>query len=81
MESRDIGFWVLEMQAEPYIRELNDADAGRFSFQAEDIKKADEFLRASGIDNIGLWGAHFWQYREKIGDKSWIRAVAEIVNQ
>ena len=78
VESRDIGFWVLEMQAEPYIRELNDADAGRFSFQAEDIKKADEFLRASGIDNIGLWGASFWLYRESIGDSSWMNEVKQL---
>ncbi|MBI3282803.1 cellulase family glycosylhydrolase [Candidatus Curtissbacteria bacterium] len=81
VESKNIDFWVLEMQAEPYIRSLEDAKRSEFPFTAEDLAKADLLLRTRGVETIGFWGVHFWQYRESIGDKSWIRAVKEIVNR
>lgn len=75
-----VGFWIMEMQAEPYIRDLTDAGKDKFSFMAEDIIRADNFLTSRRIESIGFWGANFWIYREKIGDSSWINAVKGIVN-
>lgn len=77
---KEVDFWILEMQAEPYIRSLTDAGKDKFSFMAEDIVKADNFLKSRRIESVGFWGANFWIYREKIGDNSWIDAVKGIVN-
>lgn len=77
---RGVGFWITEMQAEPYIRDLGDAGKNKFSFNAGDIVNADSFLRSRNVQSIGLWGANFWIYRQKLGDESWINAVAGVVN-
>ncbi len=79
-QDRDIDFWIMEMQAEPYIRNLADAAKDKFSFSADDIVKADSFLKSRRIESVGFWGANFWIYREKTGDSSWINAVKGIVN-
>ncbi len=73
-----VGVWVAEMQAEPYIRTLDDARGNVFSFNSADLAYADNFVRSVGFDHIGLWGASFWQYREKIGDDSWENAVKRL---
>ena len=75
---RGVGLWVLEMQAEPYIRTLEDAKSQKFFYKASDILKADIYLRGSQIESIGLWGAPFWLYRQKNGDDSWIEAVKSL---
>lgn len=80
-QSKNVGFWLLEMQAEPYIRTLDDANKKDFAFTPEDLSKADLLLRSQDVETIGLWGVHFWQYREKLGDSSWMSAAKKIVNQ
>lgn len=67
--------WILEMQAEPYIKNLDEAQDQFLSFEPVDIKAADSFLKSYEIESVGLWGAHFWQYREEQEDRSWIEAV------
>ena len=81
-EVEEAGFrlWVLEMQAEPYIKKLDEAVDPLLSFESADIAAAERFLRSYQIESVGLWGAHFWQYRESLGDDSWMRTVKEIVN-
>lgn len=71
--------WVLEMQAEPYIRVLSDADKTQ-AFKAADMLKASNYLIDSRVKYVGLWGAEFWEYRKSKGDNSWIEAAWEIVN-
>lgn len=78
--AKGIGLWIMEMQAEPYIRTFDDAKKSKYFYKPADIIKADEYLRSSRVENVGLWGAPFWLYREKIGDKSWLKAVSELVN-
>lgn len=73
-----IGLWVMEMQADPYVRTLDDANRAQHSFSASEVKKAAKFLRQSRIKSIGFWGAPFWLYREKLGDSSWKNSVLEI---
>lgn len=75
-----IDLWVLEMQAEPYIKKVEEAKDPLLSFEPEDISAADKFLRSYGIKSIGFWGVHFWQYRKERGDFSWSDAVKQIVN-
>lgn len=77
---KDVDLWILEMQAEPYIRVFDDASQKEFAFSADDITKANEYLRSLQIKSIGLWGAHFWRYREKNGDDSWARTIKSLTN-
>lgn len=79
-ERQGAEFWVMEMQAEPYIRSQNDAKKTKFAFSPYDIEKGNDFLKSYGIKSIGFWGAHFWQYKEKTGDSSWIDTVLGITN-
>jgi len=81
VESKGAKFWVLEMQAEPYIKKLSQANDPILSFSADDIRKADSFLRSYKIESIGLWGIHFWQYQEKNGDPSWVKTVKSVVDR
>lgn len=75
-----IKLWVLEMQAEPYIRVRSDADKQKYYFDAADVLAAESYLRSSKMESVGLWGASFWHYRRKIGDDSWMDTVKAIVN-
>jgi len=79
-EKKGLKFWVLEMQVEPYIRVLDDARRRDFYFSATDVEKADTYLKASRVESVGLWGASFWLFRERVSDESWIETVAKIVN-
>ena len=76
--AKNIDVWAIEVQADPYIRILEDAKRNNFSFNADDITKADRFIRSIGFRNVGLWGGPFWMYRESIGDKSWIDAISRL---
>lgn len=78
-EEKGINLWVLEMQAEPYIRILENAKREKYSYSPWDVVMADRYLRSFQIESVGLWGAPFWQYREKMGDNSWINAAKAIV--
>lgn len=80
LQRRGIELWVLEMQAEPYIRTREYADGDTFFLAPDDVSKADEFLKSSRIESVGFWGAPFWLYRESIGDKSWVDTVSGIVD-
>lgn len=80
VEANGNKFWILEMQAEPYIKKLNGAQDPFLSFTPQDIEAADNFLKSYRIESVGLWGAHFWQYRYKHGDSSWKKIVQQIVN-
>lgn len=80
VEGKGIKFWVLEMQAEPYIRDLESAQSNDFSFSLDDVWKADTYLRSFRIEAVGLWGAPFWQFRQKAADSSWVDAVKGITN-
>lgn len=80
VENNGNDLWVLEMQSEPYIRKKTDAAASKFSFTPGDIKLGNNFLKSYGIKSVGLWGAHFWQYKQANGDNSWINAVKSITN-
>lgn len=79
-EKKNLDFWILEAQAEPYVRNLDYAKNGKFSFNSKDISKAVGYLSSYRVDSIGLWGANFWQYRESVGDKSWTEEVKKIIN-
>ena len=79
-EARGVDFWVLEAQAEPYIRVIEDASSANFAFEPADIKKGADFLRSFGVKSIGFWGANFWQHREKNGDRVWVDTVKKIVD-
>lgn len=81
VESHGSKLWVLEMQAEPYVKNLGEAGDPLLSFTPADIGDANRFLRSYGIESVGFWGAHFWQYREKMGDDSWMEEVKQVVNQ
>ena len=78
-EEKGAKFWVLEMQAEPYIKKLDEADDPYLTFTAGDIEKGNNFLRSYRIESVGLWGANFWLYKEKSGDYSYTKAVKSIV--
>lgn len=73
-------FWILEMQAEPYVKKLEEATDPLLSFEPADIAAADKFLRSHRVESIGFWGIHFWQHRAENGDNSWIKVVRQIVN-
>ena len=79
-EKRGVDFWILEVQSEPYIRALDDAKRNQSYFTAGDIEAASTFLNSFRINSMGLWGAHFWQYRARIGDKSWEDSVKKLIN-
>lgn len=80
VEGKGLKFWVLEMQSEPYIRSREDGMRKSLSFSPRDLENADNFLRSYRIESVGLWGAHFWQFRQKAGDGTWIEAVKGIVD-
>lgn len=80
VEAKGIKFWILEMQAEPYIKKIEEADDPFLTFEPGDILEANRFLLSYKIESIGLWGAHFWQFRDQNGDSRWIDAVGELVN-
>ncbi len=80
VEAKGANLWIMEMQAEPYIRVIEDARRNDLAFGAADIKKADNFVRVLRVKNVGLWGANYWLYRRSIGDSSWIEAAREVVN-
>lgn len=79
-KERNVDFWILEAQAEPYVRTLEDAKRENSFFSAEDIAKVDSFLKSERTAYVGFWGANYWIYREKLGDRSWIDAIGAIVN-
>lgn len=72
--------WILEMQAEPYIKKLEEAQDPLLSYSSDDIAAANNFLKSHQIKNIGLWGVHFWQYRQQKGDSIWVETAESIVN-
>lgn len=73
--------WILEMQSEPYIKKIEEADDPLLTFVPEDIIAGENFLRSYQVKSIGFWGAHFWQYRRANGDDSWTKVVEQIVNR
>ncbi len=79
-ESKGLEVWIMEAQAEPYVRDLNYAKQADFSFKSSDIELAVNYLASYRIKSIGLWGANFWQFRESLGDKSWTAAVSRVVD-
>lgn len=81
VEKSGFRFWVLEMQSEPYIKKLDEAVDPLLSFGPTDIAAAERFLRSYQVESVGLWGAHFWQYQEELGDKSWIEAVKSVISE
>ncbi len=80
VEANGNKFWVLEVQAEPYIKKLEEADDPFLSFSARDIEAVDGFLKSYRFESVGLWGVHFWQYRAKHGDSSWIKTVSGVIS-
>src|SRR3990167_3450366 len=76
-----VDVWVLEMQAEPYIRDVSDGRKKEFSFDAADLKKAHNYISNEKIKAIGFWGAPFWLFIEGLGDPSWLDLVGEIVGR
>lgn len=79
-ESAGHDLWALEAQAEPYIRNLDDAKRNYGAFGVEDVAKVDEYLKSVRVKSVGFWGANYWIYREKLGDESWMDAVKKVVN-
>lgn len=75
---QDKKLFVMELQADPYIRTLDDARRKEFYFSAEDVKKGDKYIRDSRVEFVGLWGSAFWLFREKLGDESWLNTVIGI---
>lgn len=70
--------WVLEMQAEPYIRTLAESDL-ESAFGVADIGMANKYLVDSRVKYVGLWGAEFWEYKKLKGDNTWINSVKAVV--
>src|SRR3989339_119993 len=81
VETNGNEFWILEMQAEPYIKKIEQAQDPLLTFTPDDMITADKFLRSYKIQNVGFWGIHFWQYRQQKGDSTWIETAKTIVNQ
>jgi len=79
-KDRNVDFWILEAQAEPYVRTLDDAKRKNNYFVAADIAKVDTFLKSERMKYVGFWGANYWIFRKTLGDRSWIDAVNDIVN-
>lgn len=79
VEARGNSLWIMEMQADPYIRTLSEAKKVKFYFNTDDVLNADEFLRQDRLESIGLWGSSFWLYRKSIGDNSWLDTVFQIL--
>lgn len=79
LEVRGNSLWVMEMQADPYIRTLPEANKKSYYFGTDDILKADKYLKQNRVKSIGLWGSSFWLYRDSIEDNSWINTVLDIV--
>jgi len=69
------------MQAEPYIKKIEQAQDPLLTYTPDDMIAADKFLKSFRIENVGLWGIHFWQYREQKGDRTWIETAKTIVNK
>lgn len=80
VENKGLKFWVLEMQAEPYVRSKDDINKSFDYFKAIDISRADAFLRASRVESVGLWGSSYWVYKKKAGDSSWIDEVRSLAD-
>lgn len=80
VEARGIEFWVLEVQAEPYVRTLGDAQKNNFFYNPLDIGRVDNFLRSYGVKSVGFWEADFWLYKAYNGDNSWLEAIGKITN-
>lgn len=78
VEKKGVKLWILEMQADPYIRSLTDANRETYSFSSGDIARAASYLNSYGVESIGLWGAPFWMYREKNADPSWIKSIQNL---
>lgn len=79
VEQKGLRFWILEAQAEPYVRDLEYAKGGEFSFVSADIGKVANYLASFRIGSIGLWGSNFWQYRENLGDNTWMNEVDKVM--
>ena len=77
---KGLDLWVLEMQADPYVRSISEAQRKDYFFDTGDISRGNDYLEASGVDSIGFWGAAFWLYRERIGDSSWINTISDITS-
>ena len=80
VEANGNKLWILEMQSEPYIKKIEQADDPFLTFTQQDIIAGNNFLKSFKVESIGLWGAHFWQYKEKNGDNSWLNVVKSIVS-
>ena len=80
VEANGSKLWILEMQAEPYIKKIEQADDPFLTFTPQDIIAGNNFLKSYEVESIGFWGAHFWQYQLKKENSAWINAVKSIVN-
>lgn len=80
VEANGNDLWILEMQSEPYIKNIEEAKDPLLSFEPKDIAASDRFLRSYGIKSIGFWGVHFWRFKENRGDFSWSDSVKGIAN-
>ncbi len=81
-QGRGFDFWVLETQAEPYIRVIEDAgkNNGDYEFKPGDIQRVANYFNSFRVSNVGLWGANFWLYKKSVGDFSWTNEVKQVVN-
>ncbi len=73
--------WIMEMQAEPYLTNFAQVKGKIFVFQPKDIIKSDLQIRKYQIENIGLWGAHWWLLAEQQDDQRWLEAVGQVVGK
>ncbi|OGD95539.1 hypothetical protein A3A48_00805 [Candidatus Curtissbacteria bacterium RIFCSPLOWO2_01_FULL_37_9] len=80
VEKNGAKFWIMEMQSEPYINNLKAANNSSFFLNPKDIITEDHFLKSYKVESIGFWGVHFWQFREKHGDSTWIDTAKSIIN-
>ena len=80
VEANGNKLWILEMQSEPYIKKIEQADDPFLTFTPQDIITGNNFLKSYQIESIGLWGAHFWQYQQKKGNPAWVDTAKSVVN-
>jgi len=80
VEANGNKLWIMEMQSEPYIKKIEQADDPFLTFTPQDIIAGNNFLKSYQIESIGLWGAHFWQYQQKKGNPAWVDTAKSVVN-
>jgi len=83
IESLGHQFMVLEMQAEPYNKNMTKFSDNAFiyPFKPADIKRSTNFLRFLKVEYVGFWGIE-WVYKAvDSGNSSWLSTIKEEIGK